>query len=228
MEPIFQNRRDAGCRLAAGLKAYAHLPNVLVLGLTRGGVPVAFEIAKALRAPLDIMVVRKLGAPNNPELAVGAIGPGNECVWNTTLIQELRLSQDNLDATVRKETAERLCREKRYRGDAPPLSTSGKIVLLVDDGIATGASIRAAARAVRRTRPARLILATPVAAADSLPSLASEADDVIALSTPEFFLGVGQWYRDFPQTDDEEVITCLREAQKWSPLPSSETPRIRG
>jgi predicted phosphoribosyltransferase len=228
MEPIFQNRRDAGRRLAAGLRAYAHLPNVLVLGLTRGGVPVAFEIAKALRAPLDIVVVRKLGAPGNPELAVGAIGPGNECVWNTALIKELRLSQESLDAIARNENAERLRREKYYRGHAPQLSAADKIVLLVDDGIATGASIRAAARAVRHTKPARLVLASPVAAADLLPILRSEADDVIVLSTPEFFLGVGQWYRDFPQTDDSEVISCLSEAQKWCPFPSFQNPTIPG
>jgi predicted phosphoribosyltransferase len=206
---MFLDRSDAGERLAADLAAYARRPDVVVLGLPRGGVPVAYEVARRLEAPLDVFVVRKLGVPGHEELAFGAIASGGVRVLNQDIVDELELGPAViLDIEVlEREELER--REQEYRGERPPLDLRGRVVILVDDGLATGASMRAAVAALRRLGPVRVVVAVPVADASTCEALGEEADEVICAVTPDPFIAVGLWYRDFSQVTDEEVRNLL-------------------
>ncbi|HXQ22717.1 MAG TPA: phosphoribosyltransferase [Candidatus Acidoferrales bacterium] len=209
----FTNRKDAGQKLAARLLKYRGSDPV-VLALPRGGVPVAYEVAQALHAPLDVVVVRKLGAPGQPELGIGAVVDGDhpESVLNEDVMSMLNVSDTYLRREMDLELQEIHRRQERYRGGRPPVQIDGRTVIVVDDGIATGGSMRAALRGVRRAHPKRLVLAVPVAPPETIESLRSEADDVVCLSTPAYFHAVGQFYNDFTQTTDEEVIRLLDAA----------------
>ena len=213
----FRDRSDAGRRLANALKAELSSENLCVLALPRGGLPVAYEVAVELEAPLDILVVRKLGAPFQPELAVGAVASGGITVYNERILLQLGLNEADLTAVLERERAELERRERAYRGDRPFPSLEGKTVILIDDGIATGATMRAAVDAVRAMEPARVIVAVPTAAEDSVRILRRSADKVLALSTPEPYVAVGAWYEHFPQLQDAEVIEILNSA--WAREP---------
>jgi predicted phosphoribosyltransferase len=212
----FEDRREAGRALAGRLGAYAGRRDVIVLGLPRGGVPVAAEVARALHAPLDVLVVRKLGVPGHEELALGAVASGGFCVLNDSIVRDLGLGEATIERVARTEGAELARRERVFRGDRPAPDVGAKIVVLVDDGIATGATMRSAVAALRGAppgrSPARLVVATPVAAPDAAEALRREADEVVCLGTPPDFLAVGRWYRDFPQTSDAEVRESLAAA----------------
>jgi predicted phosphoribosyltransferase len=209
---IFRDRADAGRRLAERLTAYADRPDVLVLALPRGGVPVAFEVAARLKAPLDIFLVRKLGVPGQEELAMGAIATGGVRVVNRSVVEYLRIPGEVIDAVAAEEQRELERRERAYRDDRPAPDVSGRAVILVDDGLATGSTMRAAAAALRRQRPARVIVAIPVSSPETCEELRAEVDDVVCAATPRPFQGVGQWYEDFSQTADEEVRELLARA----------------
>jgi predicted phosphoribosyltransferase len=208
----FLDRRDAGQALASRLTPYAGRPGVVVLALPRGGVPVAFEVARALGAPLDVLLVRKLGAPGHEELAMGAIASGGARVLNDDLVKRLQVTPAALAEVTAREERELRRREAAYRGQRPRPDIAGRIVILVDDGLATGASMRAAVAALRAERPARVVIAVPVAAADTCDELRREVDELVCAATPEPFLSVGAWYQDFDQTSDEEVRRLLAEA----------------
>jgi len=201
--------------LAAMLREYANRNDVVVLALPRGGVPVGFEVAKALNAPLDIFVVRKLGLPGQEELAMGAIASGGIRVLNRDLIRALGIPEEVVDRITQEGQRELERREREYREGRPPIDVRGKTVILVDDGLATGSSMRVAAFALRQKQPAQIIVAVPVAASDSCAELESVADKVVCAVTPEPFWGVGQWYEDFSQTSDEEVRDLLRRAASF-------------
>lgn len=207
---IFNDRYDAGRRLAQKLLDFKG-SDTLVLALPRGGVPVGYEVARALGAQLDIIVARKLGAPGQPELGIGAIAPEVRVI-NESLVRQLGIEEHDIDRIVGHETAEMHRRLRLYRGNRPAVDIAGKTVILVDDGLATGVTAQAAARAVQAERPARLILAVPVCSPEAAMRLADEVDDIVCLLQPEDFGAVGQWYVDFNQTSDEEVMTLLREA----------------
>jgi len=213
LEP-FKDRADAGTRLAQALAHHAGKGDPLVLALPRGGVPVAFPIARALHAELDLMLVRKLGLPNQPEFAMGAIGSGGVCVLQPGVPGLMGVTQGQVDAVCAAEQGELARRERRYRGERAPARLEGRCVILVDDGVATGSTMLAAVEVARRQRPARLVLAVPVAAPDALQGLRGVADEVVCLLAPLRFRAVGQWYRSFGQTDDEEVQSLL--AQAWA------------
>jgi putative phosphoribosyl transferase len=208
----FRDRREAGVRLAARLAAYAGRPDVVVLALPRGGVPVASEVARALRAPLDVFLVRKLGVPFHRELAMGAIASGGVRVLNTAILDAFGIPTEAVDAVARKEEAELARREREYRGDRAAPDVRGKVVILVDDGLATGATMRAAATALRRLGPARIVVAVPTAASEACTDLAEAADEVVCAETPEPFLAVGAWYEDFSETTDDDVRRLLTQA----------------
>jgi predicted phosphoribosyltransferase len=205
----FADRREAGAFLASMLSEYAGRSDVIVLALPRGGVPVGYEVAAALRAPLDVFVVRKLGLPQYPELAMGAIATGGVRILNREVMAWHRPSSRVIEAITRAEQAELERREAEYRGTRPPLSVAGKVAILVDDGLATGSTMRAAVEALRRLRPARVIVAAPVGARDSCEALRTAAEEVVCALTPEPFSAVGLWYRDFAQTSDDEVRQLL-------------------
>lgn len=209
---MFDDRRDAGRKLADALARYAGRDDVVVLGLPRGGVPVAYEVARALGAPLDVCVVRKLGVPGHEELAMGAIAHGGVRVLNELAIETLGLDERVVDAVTRRELRELERRQRAFRGARPPLDLAGRTAILVDDGLATGSTMQAAVAAVRALRPARVVVAVPVAAPDVCASFRALADDVVCVDTPTPFFGVGLWYRDFSQTSDEEVQALLDEA----------------
>jgi putative phosphoribosyl transferase len=213
--PPFANRREAGRALAEQLSHYRGAAGLLVLALPRGGVAVGFEVAAALQAPLDVFVVRKLGFPGHEEFAIGAIASGGVQVLNETAAGQV--SHENLATVVAREQAELQRREALYRGERPPLELAGRTVIVVDDGLATGATMRAALQAVRQRQPARLIAAAPVGARDTCMALRGEADEVVCAATPEPFRAVGLWYRDFPQASDEEVRRLLAQAQQNPP-----------
>ncbi|MCG7600257.1 phosphoribosyltransferase [Halomonas sp. McH1-25] len=211
-EVPFANRHTAGQALADRLKARAGQDNILVLALPRGGVPVAAVVAHALGAPLDVMVVRKLGMPGHEEFAMGAIASGGVTVLDDSLLQRLRLEEDSLQAVIDKENRELARRELAYRGERPYPDLHGKEVVLVDDGIATGSSMRAAIQAVRQLGAEHCTLAVPVAPSETLEDLSSDVDDIVCVATPEPFRAVGQWYVEFGQTSDDEVSACLSES----------------
>jgi predicted phosphoribosyltransferase len=208
----FVDRFHAGRVLAQRLGAYAHRPDVLVLALPRGGVPVAFEVARALDAPLDVFVVRKLGVPGREELAFGAIAPGGARVLDEEVRSALGIPDDVVELVAQREERELVRRERLYRGSAPPTPVEGKIAILVDDGLATGSSMRAAVGALRSSSPDRIVVAVPVAPRDTCDALAREADETVCAVTPEPFYAVGAWYEDFSQTSDDEVRALLARA----------------
>jgi putative phosphoribosyl transferase len=199
--------------------AYADEPDVLVLGLPRGGVPVAYEVAQALSAPLDVFLVRKLGVPGRPELAMGAIASGGVQVWNQDVLRMLRVSDSAIQKVVDEEQQELERRERLYRGDRSELDVEDKIVILVDDGLATGASMRAAVTALQARDPRRIVVAVPTAAPDTCAEFENLVDQVVCANTPTPFLGVGAWYSDFGQTRDETVRKLLEQAS--NPMPTS-------
>ena len=207
----FRDRHEAGKVLAGYLNAYAHRQDVIVLALPRGGVPVGFEIASALHAPLDVFVIRKLGVPWHQELAMGAIASGGVRVINDEVVHMLRVPQPAIDQVVQDEQRELERRERLYRDDQPFPDVSGKAAILVDDGLATGSSMRAAVRALRQHHPARIVIATPVGAPDTCASFRQEVDEVVCAMTPEFFQAVGLWYERFDQTSDQEVRDLLAQ-----------------
>jgi len=211
---IFKDRRDAGRKLAQYLTQYANRPDVVILALPRGGVPVAFEVARALNAPLDIFLVRKLGLPGHEELAMGAIASGGLRVLNEDIVGALNVPNAVLDVVTRRERAELERRERAYRGDRPPLDVRGKTVILVDDGLATGSSMRAAVAGLRARQPAQIVVAVPTAAPETCEAFENEVDDVVCAVTPQPFFSVGTWYEDFSQTSDEEVRRLLEEASQ--------------
>lgn len=208
----FRDRTEAGRLLAAALDACRSQPNLIVLGLPRGGVPVAFEVARALGAPLDIFLVRKLGVPGQEELAMGAIASGGVQVLNEAVVRATGVSPQTIERIAAAERQELDRRAKTYRGDRPPLVLAGRTVLLIDDGLATGASMRAAVQAVRSQKPVKIVVAVPVAPSDTCAGLRGMADEVVCLTTPEPFYAVGSWYDDFAQTTDEEVRDLLARA----------------
>jgi len=218
----FRDRREAGELLAIKLTAYANRPDVLVLALPRGGVPVAYEVARALGAPLDIFLVRKLGVPGYEELAMGAIATGGVRVLNNQLVGGLGIPAYIVDEVAASEQQELMRRERLYRGGRPPPDVRGKTVILVDDGLATGSTMLAAVKALRQQQPARIVVAVPTAAPETCEQLRAVADDVICAITPEPFHAVGLWYEDFSQTTDEEVRDLLaRSAEASRPAESA-------
>lgn len=207
----FANRREAGAELAAKLERYAGRDDVVVLALPRGGVPVAFEVAQRLDAALDIFLVRKLGMPGHREYAMGALASGGVRVLSEDVVRAYRVPADAIEAVVREEQAELERREREYRQGAPLTNLRGRIVILVDDGLATGSTMRAAVQAVRAHQPARVIVAVPVGAPDTCDEFAEVTDETVCARTPEPFQAVGLWYRDFSETTDDEVRSLLRQ-----------------
>jgi len=208
----FRDRTEAGRRLAEQLTAYAERPDVLVLALPRGGVPVAYEVARALRAPLDVFLVRKLGVPGYEELAMGAVATGGVRVLNDQIVAGLRIPDHVIEAVAEAEQQELARRERLYRGDRPLPDVRHRTVILVDDGLATGATMQAAIKALRALQPARIVVAVPTGSPETCEQLKAQADDVICAITPEPFHAVGLWYEDFTQTTDEEVRDLLARA----------------
>jgi len=215
---IYRDRTEAGQALAAKLAAHADRPDVLVLALPRGGVPVAFEVAQALHAPLDVFLVRKLGVPGREELAMGALATGGVRVLNEDVVAALGIAEPAIAAVIREEEQELQRREQLYRGDRPAPDVRGRTVILVDDGLATGSTMRAALAALRQQGPARLVVAVPVGAAETCADFRAEADEVVCARTPEPFYAVGLWYNDFSQTTDEEVHELLERAAEAGTL----------
>ena len=209
----FADRREAGAVLAGLLETFRGRADVVVLGLPRGGVPVAFEIARALRAPLDVFVVRKLGVPGHVELAMGAIASGDIRVLNQDVVAWYSLSQTAIEEVTRREQIELERREREYRSGRPLVDLTGRTVILADDGLATGSTMKAAVQAVRAKDPARIVVAVPVGASDTCRALATDADEVVCARMPEPFAAVGLWYRDFAQTTDEEVRELLEQSR---------------
>jgi putative phosphoribosyl transferase len=214
---IFQDRRDAGRRLAEHLSEYENRSDIVVLGLARGGLPVALEVAKALNAPLDVLVVRKLGVPGHRELAMGAIASGGVRVMNESIVRSLSISSAQVNSVADEEQKELERRERKYRGDKERLEVAGRTVILVDDGLATGASMRAAVTALRMQGPDRIVVAVPTGARITCLEFETEVDELVCLTTPDPFFAVGAWYEDFSQTTDEEVHRLLEMA----PVPPS-------
>ena len=210
----FKDRRDAGRKLAQKLSAYAKQQNMLILALPRGGVPVAYEVALALSVSLDIFLVRKLGLPGREELAIGAIASGGIRVLNSDIIRMLSIPDEVVNFVARRELQELQRRERLYRGNRPSPELRDQGVILIDDGLATGASMRAAVAGLRAQHPARIVVAVPAAAAETCDAFRSEVDEVICALTPEPFYGVSRWYEDFSQVTDEEVRTLLEEANR--------------
>ncbi|MER6998614.1 phosphoribosyltransferase family protein [Streptomyces sp. NPDC000410] len=216
---LFTDRVDAGQRLAEALR-HLREANPVVLGLPRGGVPVAFQVARALGAPLDVIVVRKLGVPYHRELGFGAIGEGGVRVISDDIVRRGHVSRQDVETVEHAEEAELARQARRFRADRPRVSIEGRTVIVVDDGIATGSTAAAACEVVRAQGAARVVLAVPVAPPDAVAWLRTEADEVVALSTPRAFSAVGEWYRDFSQTPDEEVVALLAQATTPSPDPA--------
>jgi putative phosphoribosyl transferase len=209
---IFSNRREAGRKLAERLRGYANRKDVVVLGIPRGGVPVAFEVAKTLQVPLDILLLRKLGVPGHEELGFGAIASGGIRALNPEVVEALRISPLDIELVTNQERKELKRREHTYRGHRPPLNVKDLTVILVDDGIATGSGIRAAVGALRQMQPAHIVIAVPVAPGSTCDRLRPEVDDLVCLAMPEPFYGVGQFYLDFSQVSDQEVNELLDRA----------------
>ncbi|HRI49641.1 MAG TPA: phosphoribosyltransferase [Pseudomonadota bacterium] len=216
MSAAYKNRTEAGRDLAGRLAAYKDRSDVLVLALPRGGVPVAYEVALALHAPLDVFLVRKLGVPGHEELAMGAIASDGTLAVNTEVVDALCIPEETLSRCIRSEQVELARRDKLYRGQRPPPVVQGRTVLIVDDGLATGSTMQAALAALRQRQPGRLVVAVPIAAAATAAALRSIADEVICLRTPEPFYSVSQGYKDFSQTTDQEVRSLLNLAMTSS------------
>jgi putative phosphoribosyl transferase len=211
---VFRNREEAGEMLAKRLRAYANREDVIVLGIPRGGVSVAFEVATALQAPLDIFVLRKLGVPGHKELAFGAIASGGSLVLDRRVIEGLDISDRQIEVVIANERMELERRELAYRDDKPPLEIEGLIAIVVDDGIATGSSMRAGIRALRQLKPARIVVAVPVAPLETCNRLRPEVDELVCVHRPQSFLAIGQFYKDFSQVSDQEVIELLKQADR--------------
>jgi putative phosphoribosyl transferase len=210
----FRDRRDAGRKLARKLPHYANRSDVIVLALPRGGVPVAYEVALALNVPLDIFIVRKLGLPGQEEFAISAIASGGIRVLNEEIIRELQIPDATIDRVAQRELQELQRREHLYRGDRPAPEVHDRIVILIDDGLATGASMRAAVAGLHTQYPKRIIVAVPTAAPETCEALQNEVDEIICAITPRPFLGVGRWYEDFSQITDEGVRLFLKDVQR--------------
>lgn len=213
MNAYYHDRFEAGRVLATKLRAYADCQDVLILALPRGGIPVAYEVAKALHAPLDVFIVRKLGVPGHEELAMGALAVGGIRVLNSEIVQALQISEQAIQAVTEREQQELKRRERLYRGERPIPDVHGKIVVLIDDGLATGATMRVATKVLRQQHPSRLIIAVPVAAPSVCESFQKEADEIICVNMPEPFYGVGYWYEHFAQMTDEEAYNLLHQAK---------------
>jgi putative phosphoribosyl transferase len=211
---IFRDRKQAGEQLAEQLTQYAKREDAVVLGLARGGIVVAEAVARALDLPLDVFLVRKLGVPGNEELALGAIASGGVQVLNKGVIADFGIGVEQIRQITEREMRELERREQAYRGKRPPVKVESKLVILVDDGLATGASMRAAIRALRNLHPSRIVVAVPTASTEACADLQNEADEMICLQTPIPFLGVGAWYEDFPQVSDDEVRRVLEKSRK--------------
>jgi predicted phosphoribosyltransferase len=211
---LYRDRRDAGRKLAAALERYRGRPGVTVLALPRGGVPVAYEVARALAAPLDVFIVRKLGFPEKEELAMGALASGGVRVLNETLLHRYHVPEPVVAAVVAREQRELMRREQAYRHGRPPAPVAGRTVILVDDGLATGSTMRAGVAGLRQRGPAHIAVAVPIAAPDTCAALAAVVDDIVCAATPEPFHAVGLWYDDFDQTGDDEVQRLLDAAAR--------------
>ena len=210
---IFKDRADAGRFLASKLSQFANRADVIVVGLPRGGLPVAYEVAHQLNAPLDLLVVRKLGVPGHEELAMGAIASGGVCLLNQDVLSHLGIPQDIIDLVIESEQRELERREREYRQNRPPLKLRGQTVIVVDDGLATGSSMHAAVTAIRQKQPKKIIVAVPVGARDTCQSFQNEVDTIaICAITPESFQSVGAWYANFRPTTDDEVRKCLERS----------------
>jgi putative phosphoribosyl transferase len=214
---IYHDRADAGRALARRLARYANRPDVLVLALPRGGVPVAYEVARALNVPLDVFLVRKLGVPGQEELAMGAIATGGVRVLNEDVVRMLQIPDEVIDSAAETQWRELERRERSYRDDRPLPDVRGRTVILIDDGLATGSSMRAAVAALRQQGPARVVVAVPVASPSACDDFRAEVDDVVCGQTPEPFYAVGSWYEDFTQTADAEVHALLEQAAQQHP-----------
>jgi len=223
---IFADRTEAGRSLAWRLAKYVGRDNVIVLGVPRGGVPVAFEVAKALHAPLDVFLLRKLGVPGHEELAFGAIASGGVRVLDQQTVRTLGISDSDIEKTTARERKELQRRELLYRGSRPPCSSEGKIVILVDDGIATGASVLAGIRALRQMHPAKLVVAVPVAPRATCKRVADEVDELVCVATPDPFFAVGRFYDDFSQVGDEQVVELLARNHDSVALAQQRLPEV--
>ena len=224
----FRDRKEAGKLLAEQLVTYANQQNVIVLALPRGGVPVGFEIAQALHVPLDVIVVRKLGVPGQEELAMGAIATGGIRILNKDVVQFLDISDEVIDEITTHEIQELERRERLYRGERPAYDISGRTVILVDDGIATGATMQAAVAAIKLRQPSRIIIAVPTAAPSTCDEFAVEVDELVCVIRPEPFIAVGYWYRQFSQTSDEDVRSLLEQANHSLPSIQQKPKRTPG
>jgi putative phosphoribosyl transferase len=210
----FRDRREAGQMLARHLRAYTGRRDVIVLGIPRGGVPVAFEIAIELKAPLDVFVLRKLGVPGHEELAFGAIASGGARVLDREITEVLGISEPEIERITANERKELMRRELAYRGGRPPLNIKGLTVIVVDDGIATGSSLRAGIKALRQLKPAKIVIGAPVAPLTTFNRLKTEVDDVVCVEVPESFYAIGQFYEDFLQVTDREVVDLLKRSHQ--------------
>jgi putative phosphoribosyl transferase len=223
MVSTFRDRADAGRLLAIQLKEYANQPDLLVLGLPRGGVPVAFEVARALKAPLDVFLVRKLGVPGHEELAMGAIASGGIRILNDMVVNGLAIDNETVNRVTDQELEALQRRERQYRGDNPGPEVKNRTVIIIDDGLATGTTMRAAAVALRQQGPARIIVAVPVAAPETCDEFRDLVDEVVCAITPRELYAVGLWYDDFSQTSDDKVCELLERSRREWPLPSRVT-----
>jgi predicted phosphoribosyltransferase len=217
----FQDRREAGRMLASRLSAYADRPDVVVLALPRGGVPVAYEVAKALHGPMDVFLVRKLGVPGHEEYAMGAMASGGVRVLNRDVVEALHIPNEVVEQVIAREQRELERREREYRGDRPFPDLRGKTVILVDDGLATGSTMLAAVMALRQKQPARIVVAVPVGSPETCDAFRDHVDEIVCAITPDPLYGVGLWYTDFSQTSDDEVRKLLAEVVQQEPAQSS-------